>query len=323
MATWPTIVESFPLTVSQVFRQYTTLPSDASEVFYHYTTRAGLEGILRSGGFRATYRMGMNDAAEFAYARNVVYTALDELGRRTDLPKVATSLITYARKNLDRLPKDTTEMASSYCACLTTRPDDSSQWTTYAGRGTGFAIGFHLPPFLKTPVSAVKMGEPFIYCAPVTYDPTKQRELVSRLVEAAIYDLQIFAAIHSQRSEHLTALRDRVTREIATHLVTLIDFLKAPAYRNEREIRLILDANNGTLSTSQIQHFERDNQFVPFVFMDLRDPTTRRLPLAEIWIGPRAVFSREEDFLKNLLYKLSYGTDYDDQPRIMRSSLKI
>jgi len=118
LGTWPKIVESFSLTVRQVFSQYTTI-ADALEIFYHYTEHAGLTGILRSGGFRATYRMGMNDTGEFDYARNVVYEALDEVGRRHDLPNVAQSLSTYTRKNLDKFLKNTTEMSNAYCACLT------------------------------------------------------------------------------------------------------------------------------------------------------------------------------------------------------------
>ncbi len=113
MGTWPKIVESFPLTVGQVFQQYLRLPADASDIFYHYTTHAGLEGILRSGGFRATNRMEMNDDGEFDYARNVVYEALDEVSKRRDLSNVVHSLTTYTRKNLDQFLSDTTEMSSA------------------------------------------------------------------------------------------------------------------------------------------------------------------------------------------------------------------
>ena len=112
MGMWPKVVESFPLTEGHIFRQYTSIPAGASDIFYHYTTHAGLTGILRSGGFRATYRMRMNDAGEFDYARNVVYEALNEASRRNDLPNVAQSLVTYICRNLDRLLNDTTEIIS-------------------------------------------------------------------------------------------------------------------------------------------------------------------------------------------------------------------
>ena len=58
-----------------------------SGTFYHYTTQRGLEGILRSGGLRATYRMKMNDPAEFKYARDLVFDSLNEFGSRGDFSK--------------------------------------------------------------------------------------------------------------------------------------------------------------------------------------------------------------------------------------------
>ncbi|NJD69265.1 MAG: hypothetical protein C3F12_00540 [Candidatus Methylomirabilota bacterium] len=322
MGTWPKIVESFPLTVSQVFQQYTVMPSDALDVFYHYTTHAGLEGILGSGGFQATYRMRMNDAGEFDYARNVIYKALNEVGRRRDLPNVAQSLATYTRKNLDKFLDDTTELSSAYCACLTISSDHPEQWETYAKFGTGFAIGFNLSLLLKMQVPAVQRGEPFIFCAPVTYNQRDQCDLVWRLVKAGICDLKTFAATCSQQSEHLTALRDRITREIVVHLLTLIDFIKAPTYDSEREIRLILDPNDGILKASNIQYYGRDNESIPFIFMDLRNPMTRRLPLVEIKVGPRASFSAEKAFLEGLLNELGYGSTCGDCPRITQSALK-
>ena len=310
------IIESFPLTVGQVIQQYTRIPADASDVFYHFTTHAGVKGILRSGGFRATHRMGMNDAGEFDYARNVIYKALNEISRRRDLPNVAQSLVTYTRKNLDQLLKDTTEMSSAYCACLSVIPDHPKQWETYAESGRGFAIGFNLLKILRNQLDERQMGNPYILCAPVIYNESDQHNVVWRLVKAGIDDLQTFATRYPQQTEHLTALRDRVTQEIVVHLLSLIDFIKAPTYESEREMRLILDPNDGTLKALPIQHYQRDNESIPFIFMDLRDPKTRRLPLAEINVGPNASFPEEKAFLEGLLDELGYGNDYGDRPRI-------
>jgi Protein of unknown function (DUF2971) len=319
VGTWPKIVESFPLTVGQVFRQYTMTPPDASAIFYHYTTHAGLKGILRSGGLRATYRMGMDDVGEFKYARNIVFDALTEVGKRNDLPKVAQSLITYTSKNLEKFLSDTTETSSAYCACLTVSPNHPEQWDTYAELGRGFAIGFNMSLLLTMQVPAVQKGKAFIFCAPVTYNERDQYDLVWRLVKAGICDLQTFTATCSQKSEDLTALRNRVTREIVAHLLSLIDFIKNPIYKSEREIRLILDPNDGTLNAPYIQRYERDKKSIPFIFMDLRNPKTSRLPLAEVKVGPKASFPEEKAFIADLLDELGYGTNFEDRPRITQS----
>lgn len=319
MGTWPKIVESFPLTFGQVLQQITRISADASDVFYHYTTHAGIKGILRSGGLRATYRMRMNDAREFDYARNVVYNALNEVGKCQAFPPVAQRIVTYTRKNLDQFLKDTVEMSRAYCACLSVSFDHPKQWETYAEEGKGFAIGINLLKVLNNQYSAVQRGEPYILCAPVTYNVADQHDLVWRLVDAGIHDLQTFANTCSQQSEDLTALRNRITQELVVHLLALTDFIKTPIYSSEREVRLILCPNDGTLKAPYVQQYERENESIPFILMDLRDPMTGRLPLAEIKIGPKASFFQEKIFLEELLDELGYGNNQRDRPQITQS----
>lgn len=264
----------------------------------------------------------MNDAGEFDYARNLVYEALNEIGLCQALPPIVQNLTTYTRKGLDQVLKNAVEMSRSYCACLSACSDYPKQWETYAEGGKGFAIGINLSKILNYQRAAVQSGEPFILGAPVTYNETKQRNLVWRLMEAGIRDLQNFSEKYSQQAEDLTALWDRLIKEIVLYLFTLIDFMKAPKFRSEREFRLILDPNNSTLKAPNIQHYERDNEPMPFIFMDLRMPDTRRLPLPEIRVGPKASFQDEKAFLEGLLNELGYGGTHEGRPRITQSALK-
>jgi len=292
------------------------MPAGSSGIFYHYTTHAGLTGILRSGGLRATYRMRMNDTNEFGYAREMVYKILNYIGKYNNPPKVLHSLTTYIRKNLDKFLKDTIEFSRAYCACLTVNSDDPKQWETYAEEGRGFAIGFDLSKILNIQIPRSFLGKPFIFCAPVIYDESKPMDIVWCLLENGFHDLQTFAETYSQRSEDLTALRDRVTREIVIYLSTLIDFIKAPIYSSEREIRLFLNPNDGTQKALNIKYFERGGAPIPFIFFDLCDPETKRLPISEIKIGPKASFFKEKDFLEKFLDELGYGFNHNDRPRI-------
>jgi len=320
MAKWLQNIKSFPLTVETVIKDYLKMPAGSSGIFYHYTTHTGLTGIIRSGGLRATYRMRMNDTNEFGYAREMVYKILNYIGKYNNPPKVLHSLTTYTRKNLDKFLKDTIELSRAYCACLTVSSDDPKQWETYAENGRGFAIGFYLSKILNIQIPRSFGREPFIFCAPVTYDKQKQCDLVHRLLEAGFRDLQTFAETYSQRSEDLTALSDRIKIEIVNQLFALIDFIKAPAYSFEREIRLALDSNDGTFKAPKVEYFEREGESIPFIFFDLHNPKTKRLPLAEIKIGPKASFIEEKVFLENLLDELSYGSNYEDRPRITQSA---
>jgi len=313
------IISSFPLTTRQVFQKYTRLPPEASRTFYHYTTHDGLEGILRSGGLRATYRKLMNDTGEFEYARSVVFKALDEVQKRHDLPSVALSITEYTLLNLKNMLEDTTDVSSSFCACFTVSPDHAEQWQTYAENGNGFAIGFDIPLLLKYQKDFTKAGLEYIYCLPVLYNKKDQIDIVHRLVESGIQDLKRFADNVSQQSEYLTSLRDEITKEIVTCLLVLIDFIKSERYASEKEIRFILDANDANLAPSKVEYYKRGDKTIPFVFLNLCSPDTKRLPLAEIKVGPNASFAQEKRYVEGMLNELGYGLDFDDDPSISKS----
>ena len=257
----------------------------------------------------------MNDPAEFKYARDLVFDSLNEFGSRGNFSKVSKSLAKYVGENLRNWLNDTTKVSSAYCACLTFSPDDSMQWETYAENGNGFAVGLNGLKILRSQTLGQMMGEPFVYCGPVIY---KGQSLVADLVEAGVQDLEDFAATCSERPQDLTDLRDRAMKEIVLQLLVLINFLKGPAYISEREMRLFLDPNNGTLEASNVQHYEQDNERIPFIFMNLCSPSTSRLPLAEIKIGPNAVFGEKRRFAECLLDELGYGSNFIDRPQITR-----
>jgi len=323
MCRWSKIVESFPLAVGQIFQQYTKIPANLSGILYHYTTHEGMKGILRSGGFRATYRMRMNDPGEFEYARNLIFETLNQIGSRQDLSPVVQSLTAYTHKNLEKFLKDSSEMGRAYCVCLSVASDHPKQWETYAERGKGFALGINLFNFLYNQRHSVVGGKQFVFCAPVIYKKDDQRNLVLRLLEAGFHDMRVFSDKFPQRPEDLTALRNRVTQEIVVQLTSLIDFMKAPSFSSEHEFRLILDPNDGTLMACNVQHYKSGEQIIPFVFIDLRDSDTKRLPLAEIKVGPNASFREEKLFVEDLLNELCYGVTNRDRPEITQSLATI
>ncbi len=102
-------------------------------------------------------------------------------------------------------------------------------------------------------------------------------------------------------------------------MLVLIDFIKAPNYGSERELRLILDPNDGTLKARNIQHYERNNEAISFIFMTFRLPDTKRLSLEDIKIGPMASFHDEKKYLENLLNEHGYGKNFEDRPLITQS----
>lgn len=309
-------MEGCLLTVKNVIEDYNRIPGDASGVFWHYTSRAGFEGILRSGGLRATYRLNMNDEGEFGYARRIVDQAVDGIRQRTDLPKVRLSLANSCKINLNRVLNQSKENSTAYCACLTVSRDQETQWRDYADAGKGFAIGLNMPRIIDAQKRRYQEGLPYFMLAPVIYEEERQAELIRRLFEAGIDDMQQLRGVYSK---HLKALRDYVMKEVFVQTIACIDFIKHPKYASEREMRLQPQPNDDTLKARNIQHYEREGKSIPYLFLDLRDPIAGRLPLAQITVGPNASFPEALDFVQHVLDDLGYGSGYLDRPRILPS----
>ena len=162
--------------------------------------------------------MKMKDPDEFKYARTLVFDALKEIGSRPDLPRVAQSLTTYVRRNIEKFLKDSTERSDSYCACLTVITDHRGQWKTYAENGNGFAIGLDMRKILEDQCMAVNEGKQFVWLGPVIYDKQEQRAIVEDLVKTGIRVLQTFAATCSERPQDLTAFRDQIKKNFLTNI---------------------------------------------------------------------------------------------------------
>lgn len=312
-------VETFPLTLSEIGEEYRRLPSDFAGILYHYTDKEGLEGICRSGGFRATHRLKMNDEGEFAYAKQIVVEALDSVGRASDLPRIARDLVQAYRTNLDRLERESTGNSSAYCACFSFSRDQKSQWRRYADRGNGFLLGIDFMKLMKSQCPNVKEGLPFFWGAPVIYDSEKQRELIQRLCESAIQDLQKFAKHCSASSDDLTAMYRRIQLEGAAQMVVLIDLIKHPDFASENEFRVMIDSNSGSSEVTDVKQYERNGASFPYLFFDFRGQITGRLPLREIVVGPNAPFEASSALVAGLLDELGYGNGHDDRPVLSKS----
>jgi hypothetical protein len=106
--------------------------SKTSGLIWHYTTAAGLLGILSSGSIWATGLSFLNDSSE---GRHVWEKMVELLAAK--LPKGDAAA---ARVALDDFDARVTELA---VACFSRDGDLLSQWRTYS-QGAGFAVGFDL-----------------------------------------------------------------------------------------------------------------------------------------------------------------------------------
>ena len=151
---------------------------------YHYTTQAGLYGIIDSQSLWFTDIFYLNDATEFQYTFDLVHDALDLLEKACDLmsykdaDNIAYMQIIRLLRNLDMfeyLKKD----HGVYVFSLSKKGNDLSQWRAYSGDGGGYCIEFDAE-ILKI---ARKLNLNQITC---TYNRKKHKEKLKDIINATI-----------------------------------------------------------------------------------------------------------------------------------------
>jgi hypothetical protein len=191
-------------------------------VLYHYTSAAGLHGIIATRSLWTSDYRFLNDTSEFRHGWKIVLDAIDDRGAEIrDISPFAWDTIALFREHSDN--------AYGFVGSLTSEGDLLSQWRGY-NRGQGFSIGFNADWLQQ---NAVAQG---FDITPVLYAPDEQRAAADRLVTLLIQLLSNGTGepegAHAQvRTWWLQALK-----------VALV--LKNRHFREERESRLVWVGNS-------------------------------------------------------------------------------
>jgi hypothetical protein len=283
------------------------------DLLYHYTTEAGLTGIVESDTIRATDVRFLNDWTEFsvAFKESYVRILLDSFCARlpSDLPPDARLVLDRivsrrAGEILDIIAGTQTANETFVCSFTSATPQESgdpgdrlSQWRAYGGTTQGFSLGFD-QALLRERVEidnqkAKATLRQCVYEEPekITFFEEMGRAAASRFNEQRRQDAPVpdsFQTIRPNASEEykksnyyfLWAL-SRATAEFFTAAVRI----KHEGFREEREWRVIFQAAKSVLATTV--KF-RDGQFgrTPYVEIPLGLAETKTSPLRRIVVGP-------------------------------------
>jgi hypothetical protein len=138
-------------------------PVPAPSVLYHYTSPAGLKGILETSSLWATDADFLNDAQELQFGRpqlcDALLTQAESLypGDRTPDGSAEWSRAAVMRSAVDHLRRvdaiSRAQAEQAYVACFCDHDDLLSQWRDYGISG-GYAIGFRSEsPLNITPIA--------------------------------------------------------------------------------------------------------------------------------------------------------------------------
>jgi hypothetical protein len=185
-------------------------------VLYHYTTQAGLLGILNSREIWATHTQYLNDHREFRYALDIFRGELDALASQNSDVEQAECI-----QEIREVAQYELYTFNVCVASFSEESDSLSQRRAYAGNA-GFAIGFE-GEHLASPTA-----KDHAYLARCIYDNDRQKTLVRALLQEVM-------------EENLSPerLNRRPGGNLSAYLLRFAPLLKHRSFGGEREWRII------------------------------------------------------------------------------------
>jgi hypothetical protein len=230
---------------------------------FHFTTAAGLIGILTEGRIRASCAVALNDPSETRHAitvaREMLSGASSQFRRHLDR---------YLADDLKRRAGDRDIYVVSFCR----RIDKSFHWLHYGKEGQGLAISF----------DPANVQHPQFSLVPVLYDRALQELLLGAVIDAVEDALTTTAPMIAQQFQ--SELPDMAASVCDGVIRTMAPQMKHPAFIDENEWRLV--AIDDTRITGgnfplRVEFRAVGARVVPYVNFPLPTP----LPIREVVLG--------------------------------------
>lgn len=189
---------------------------------YHYTTQAGLLGIIRQREIWATHTQYLNDTTEYLHALRMVNEEIERRMAKATQPGYYT-ILENMRNGLHGA-----ESMNVCVASFSVVRDSLAQWRAYGSPTSGFAVGIPGPH-----VKALVAQQGF-YLAQCIYDAERQRELVSALVGEVFEQNCEWCDTRPEEAQYLP-----LGGNLNAYLHRYAPILKSSAFTEEQEWRII------------------------------------------------------------------------------------
>jgi len=271
---------------------------------FHYTSQAGLLGIVSSNVLWATNALYLNDSSELAYGLSVAREQISALARRSDL---ITEFLRRGELLLDwatLLPN-----RQFYACCFCEDSDLLSQWRCYADRGGGYAIGFDIEDLARAGLKK------HLSLFPVEYGSGPHSRLLTHDLEAACDALEHCSQQSPGNEEQLLSA---ASEELKLTLIYRVLSLKHPGFKEEREWRIL--ANFHPTDPSRLRFRPGQTTVVPYIELGISDlgVSSAKLPIREVVHGPSAHPQLASQSLASLFEKQGF-----DIPAIRSSTIPL
>ncbi|MGC3954676.1 MAG: hypothetical protein QM804_10555 [Propionicimonas sp.] len=295
----------------------------ATEPVYHYTSPAGLLGLVEHHELWASEAAAMNDVAEvrqgWRFIRDWVSRRKGDRRTRGVLELIASHA---AMSEADESPLGYlgTSPEGVYMCCASTRVDDANQWRLYGAEGRGYAVelnplvnlravvpGARPPALVDSYVDDEGRAHSFVLPSDtvevspwlhVLYADEEKSEALAGLVDGASEELAsvevLGARAGSDDGEYYRAHEDLLT-VVGQDLARLAQLMKSPGFAGEDEVRVLaVDARREEDSTRAARF--RSTPFGVARYVPLSASPKFAADDAEPYIDPRAtLYEHDED----------------------------
>jgi Protein of unknown function (DUF2971) len=249
------------------------------EILYHYTTAAGLHGILRDQELWATNVLYMNDSAELTDAVSIFRNVLDRERQGKDETQGLWLVLTLLDTNLGSLPMD------YFVTCFCEGDDLLSQWRAYGPQG-GYCLGF------RSQDLAIRAGALECRLSKVNYDQGQKRRRIESRVEIALSHLRRAAEWLNPDTRADAEVLHWFVHRIVGLFAGMLCEMKNEAFQSENEWRLICIQPSMSLVgvegiTKPITFRIVNGTLVPYIRLNWpSENTIPTLPVAKVRCGP-------------------------------------
>ncbi|MBN1605495.1 MAG: DUF2971 domain-containing protein [Polyangiaceae bacterium] len=272
------------------------------DVVFHYTTNAGLLGILSTKCVRATHYGYLNDPTELTAGEQLAIGLLDEAKRKYDNDSPEAFLLDSMILNFKMLCPSV--WAPPYLTCFSKHDDSLSQWRAYGGNGNGYALGFAI-----VPSDQQDPQQPFnAAAAQCIYDDTALSNRMAVVVDKIAEVFAKYAQTYGPLIKSPEAAGEMTAGPICIGIRRLVGLAlrhKAAAYADEEEWRVVAMLREAP-SKNPVEFSLSAAGLSPFIEISFAPPPSS-LELKKIVIGPSLDQDRRERVVHLMLQR--YGFD--------------
>jgi hypothetical protein len=273
--------------------------SEYPDYLWHYTSIAGVKGLLSEGKLWFSDAAFLNDSTELSYAVDV---AEEVILRRIGDPSIDPLVSEYLGSFLAKIMGDREHRQAfgfinpAFVACFCNDGDSLHLWRAYTGNGRGYSLGF-FPNVIRSELKPLLIDEEILVkqvggTAPqisrqsrlykpalreVIYEETEQKELLNKVIDA------FSQIISDNKSEFQSGTVNNLTKLIFTSRLYSIFYeylscFKHPTFKEEKEWRFIYSPDltekaeeQVNFDRGEIEYRESGGYIVPYLKVNIAE----------------------------------------------------